>query len=232
MASYRILLVEDEASLSHALTIHLELEGFDVVHAADGETALSKIRNMAFHLIILDVMLPQMSGITICENIRLSGNHTPIIFLSARGSGKERIEGLKAGGNDYLSKPFEMEELLLRMRNLLSRMEVSKVRDVNDKLEFDGGKIDFQAFHAINFKGETVELSKREFMLLKLLASRPGEVVSREEILDKVWGISGYPNARTIDNFILTFRKHFERNNKIPKHFHSVRGVGYRFDVG
>ena len=153
MEAYRILLVEDEASLAHALTIHLELEGFDVVHAADGETALSKIRNMAFHLIILDVMLPHMSGLTICENIRLSGNHTPIIFLSARGSGRERIEGLKAGGDDYLAKPFEMEELLLRMRNLLARQDVSKVRDVNDNLEFDGGKIDFQAFHAVNFKG-------------------------------------------------------------------------------
>jgi len=231
MEAHRILLVEDEASLAHALTIHLELEGFDVVHAADGETALSRIRNMAFHLIILDVMLPHMSGLTICENIRLSGNHTPIIFLSARGSGKERIEGLKAGGDDYLAKPFEMEELLLRMRNLLTRQEASKVRDGSEKLEFEGGKIDFQAFHAVNYNGETVELSKREFMLLKLLAGRSGEVVSREEILDKVWGLSGYPNARTIDNFILNFRKHFEQDNKKPRHFHSVRGVGYRFDL-
>jgi two-component system alkaline phosphatase synthesis response regulator PhoP len=230
MEAYRILLVEDEASLALALTIHLELEGFDVVHVSDGETALSRIRNMAFHLIILDVMLPHMSGLTICENIRLSGIQTPIIFLSARGSGKERIEGLKAGGDDHLTKPFEMEELLLRMRNLLSRKDSSNVRDGNEKLEFDGGKVDFQAYLAINFKGETVELSKREFMLLKLLASRSGEVVSREEILDRVWGLSGYPNARTIDNFILNFRKHFERDNKNPRHFHSVRGVGYRFD--
>ena len=122
--------------------------------------------------------MPHMSGLTICENIRLSGIQTPIIFLSARGSGRERIEGLKAGGDDYLAKPFEMEELLLRMRNLLARQDVSKVRDVNDNLEFDGGKIDFQAFHAVNFKGETVDLSKREFMLLKLLVSRSGEVIS------------------------------------------------------
>lgn len=230
MEAHRILLVEDEASLAHALTVHLELEGFDVVHAGDGELALSRIRNMAFHLIILDVMLPHMSGLTICENIRLSGNRTPIIFLSARGSSKERIEGLKAGGDDYLAKPFEMEELLLRIRNLLSRQDAAKHHDELTRLVFDGGTIDFQAFHAVNFKGESVELSKREFMLLKLLVSRSGEVISREEILDRVWGLSGYPNARTIDNFILNFRKHFERDNKNPRHFYSVRGVGYRFD--
>lgn len=231
MEAHRILLVEDEASLAHALTVHLELEGFDVVHAGDGELALSRIRNMAFHLIILDVMLPHMSGLTICENIRLSGNRTPIIFLSARGSSKERIEGLKAGGDDYLAKPFEMEELLLRIRNLLSRQDAAKHHDELTRLVFDGGTIDFQAFHAVNFKGESVELSKREFMLLKLLVSRSGEVISREEILDRVWGLSGYPNARTIDNFILNFRKHFERDNKNPRHFYSVRGVGYRFDL-
>lgn len=230
MEAHRILLVEDEASLAHALTVHLELEGFDVVHAGDGELALSRIRNMAFHLIILDVMLPHMSGLTICENIRLSGNRTPIIFLSARGSSKERIEGLKAGGDDYLAKPFEMEELLLRIRNLLSRQDTAKHHDELTRLVFDGGTIDFQAFHAVNFKGESVELSKREFMLLKLLVSRSGEVISREEILDRVWGLSGYPNARTIDNFILNFRKHFERDNKNPRHFYSVRGVGYRFE--
>ncbi len=230
MEAHRILLVEDEASLAHALTVHLELEGFDVVHAGDGELALSRIRNMAFHLIILDVMLPHMSGLTICENIRLSGNRTPIIFLSARGSSKERIEGLKAGGDDYLAKPFEMEELLLRIRNLLSRQDAAKHHDELTRLVFDGGTIDFQAFHAVNFKGESVELSKREFMLLKLLVSRSGEVISREEILDRVWGLSGYPNARTIDNFILNFRKHFERDNKNPRHFYSVRGVGYRFE--
>lgn len=230
MEAHRILLVEDEASLAHALTVHLELEGFDVVHVADGESALSRIRNMAFHLVILDVMLPNMSGITICENIRLSGNQTPIIFLSARGSGKERIEGLKAGGDDYLVKPFEMEELLLRMRNLLSRHDTAKHHDDLERLDFDGGKVDFQAYQAFNYKGEMVELSKREFMLLKLLASRSGEVISREEILDRVWGLSGYPNARTIDNFILNFRKHFERDNKNPRHFHSVRGIGYRFE--
>jgi len=230
MEAHRILLVEDEASLAHALTVHLELEGFDVVHAGDGELALSRIRNMAFHLIILDVMLPHMSGLTICENIRLSGNRTPIIFLSARGSSKERIEGLKAGGDDHLAKPFEMEELLLRIRNLLSRQDAAKHHDELTRLVFDGGTIDFQAFHAVNFKGESVELSKREFMLLKLLVSRSGEVISREEILDRVWGLSGYPNARTIDNFILNFRKHFERDNKNPRHFYSVRGVGYRFE--
>jgi len=230
MEANRILLVEDETSLAHALTIHLELEGFEVVHAPDGDTAFSKIRNIAFHLIILDVMLPRMSGLAICENLRLSGNHTPVIFLSARGSSKERIEGLKVGGNDYLAKPFEMEELLLRIRNLLARNDAAKGMDEMEKWIFDGGRIDFQAFLAVNYEGKRVDLSKREFMLLRLLVSRSGEVIRREEILDRVWGLSGYPNSRTIDNFIVNFRKHFERDPKNPRHFLSVRGVGYRFE--
>ena len=175
-------------------------------------------------------MLPEMDGITVCENIRVQNNDVPVLFLSARNSSSDRIEGLKKGGDDYLTKPFNLEELLLRVQKLVTKNKRIKDRTVAlDVYQFGKCKIDFTAQEGKDKDGKTIELSKRETSLLKLLIEHKGEVVSREHILHAVWGYNVYPTTRTIDNFILSFRKYFEKDSRNPKHFHSVRGVGYKF---
>jgi len=230
MEKYRILIVEDEESLVTALTLNLELEGYHVVAARNGHTALDKFRNQHFDLAILDVMLPLMDGFSVCQTIRLEGNTTPVLFLSAKGAGKDRVEGLKIGGDDYLTKPFDLEELMLRVSKLIKRHEGS--HSLADIHEYSFGKnnyINFLNFTIRDITGAETVISKKEIMLLKLLIQRKGEVVSREEILEKVWGYDVFPSTRTIDNYILAFRKYFESDSRNPQHFHSVRGVGYRF---
>lgn len=230
MEKYRVLLVEDEESLVSALTLNLELEGYHVVSARDGHTALDKFRNQHFDLAILDVMIPQMDGFAVCQTVRLEGNTTPILFLSAKGSGKDRVEGLKIGGDDYLTKPFDLEELLLRVRKLIKRHDSThSLAELNEYSFGQGNHVHFLHFTIRDREGNVTEISKKEIMLLKLLIQRKGEVVSREEILEKIWGYDVFPSTRTIDNYILAFRKYFEADSRNPKHFHSVRGVGYRF---
>ncbi len=230
MEKYRVLLVEDEESLVSALTLNLELEGYHVVSARDGHTALDKFRNQHFDLAILDVMIPQMDGFAVCQTVRLEGNTTPILFLSAKGSGKDRVEGLKIGGDDYLTKPFDLEELLLRVRKLIKRHDSThSLAELNEYSFGQGNHVHFLHFTIRDREGKVTEISKKEIMLLKLLIQRKGEVVSREEILEKIWGYDVFPSTRTIDNYILAFRKYFETDSRNPKHFHSVRGVGYRF---
>jgi len=230
MEKYRVLLVDDEESLVSALTLNLELEGYHVVSARDGHTALDKFRNQHFDLAILDVMIPQMDGFAVCQTVRLEGNTTPILFLSAKGSGKDRVEGLKIGGDDYLTKPFDLEELLLRVRKLIKRHDSThSLAELNEYSFGQGNHVHFLHFTMRDREGNVTEISKKEIMLLKLLIQRKGEVVSREEILEKIWGYDVFPSTRTIDNYILVFRKYFEADSRNPKHFHSVRGVGYRF---
>lgn len=225
-----ILVVEDEESLREALKLNLEMENYEVTTADNGPAVLKHIRNEYFDLIILDIMLPEMDGITVCETIRMQHNDVPILFLSARNSSADRVEGLKKGGDDYLTKPFNLEELLLRVHNLiLKNKKIRSPQSVIDAYEFTGGKIDFSAHEAIDKRGNVQELSKKEAALLKLLIEHEGEVVSREHILQVVWGYNVYPTTRTIDNFILNFRKYFETDSRHPKHFHSVRGIGYKF---
>lgn len=227
---YRILLVEDEESLSAMLRLNLELEGFEVVLAADGPDAIQKFRTQAFDLAILDVMIPEFDGFAVCQTIRIEGNQTPVLFLSARGSGKDRVEGLRIGGDDYLTKPFDLEELLLRVTKLIRRKE-EPTRTLADResYSFSNGSIHFLNYTIRDHTGATHTLSRKEIKLLNLLTQRAGEVISREEILEKVWGYDVFPNTRTIDNYILAFRKYFEPNPRVPQHFHSVRGVGYKF---
>jgi two-component system, OmpR family, alkaline phosphatase synthesis response regulator PhoP len=228
--SYRVLLVEDEESLGDMLKLNLELEGYTVIVATNGNQALDKFRNQAFDVAILDVMLPEMDGFAVCEKIRLEGNTTPILFLSARGTGKDKVEGLKIGGDDYMAKPFELEELLLRVKKLITRKDdlARSLADL-DEYRFGTNYVNFRTFIIQDKNGQQQELSRKEMMLLKLLIIKKGVVVSREEILEKVWGYDIFPNSRTIDNFILAYRKHFEIDPKNPVYFHSVRGVGYRF---
>jgi len=226
---YRILLVEDEDAIASPLILNLELEGFAVMHESRGNDALKTAHERFFDLLILDVMLPELDGVSLCETLRLTGNHTPILMLSAKGSGKDKIEGLKAGADDYLAKPFEWEELLLRVKKLIKRkQEGTKTLEENDEFEIAPCTIHFSKFEISTPTG-IVAISKREAMLLKLLISKAGEAVSREDILEKVWGYDTITHNRTIDNFILNFRKIFESHPGAIKRFHSVRGVGYKF---
>ncbi len=225
-----ILLVEDEENLHEALKLNLELEGYEVTSAFDGAAALKAVSNEYFDLIILDVMLPEMDGITVTETIRLSNNEVPVLILSARNSSADRVLGLKKGADDYLTKPFNLEELLLRVYKLINKNK--KLQDkttLGDHYEFGNNQVDFKAQEATSFNGEKIQLSKKETMLLKLLIENKNEVVPREKILQSVWGYNVYPTTRTIDNFILNFRKYFEEDSRNPRYFHSVRGVGYKY---
>ncbi|GAB4374930.1 MAG: response regulator transcription factor [Salibacteraceae bacterium] len=226
--SARILLVEDEERLHEVLKLNLELEGYVVTSATDGRSALNSFHDQRFDLIVLDVMLPHMDGFAVCRAIRLENRKVPILFLTAKNSAQDRVMGLKIGGDDYLVKPFDLEELLLRIKRLLERSQ-SESKVMEGRIEFGGNRVFFDRNQAVTYDGKTVDLSKKETMLLQLLASRDGETVSRDEILDLVWGIDAYPSPRTIDNFVLNFRKLFERDQKKPIHFQSIRGVGYRF---
>ncbi len=225
-----ILLVEDEENLHEALKLNLEMEGYEVVSAFAGNEALKKIGNEYLDLIIMDIMLPDIDGISITETIRVNNNDVPILILSAKNSSYDRVLGLKKGADDYLTKPFNLEELLLRVDKLIDKSKKMQVKEsVGDAFEFGNNRIDFKAQTASTWNGQQVELSKKEAMLLKLLIENKGDVVTREKILQMVWGYNVYPTTRTIDNFILSFRKYFEEDSRSPKHFHSVRGVGYKY---
>jgi two-component system alkaline phosphatase synthesis response regulator PhoP len=223
----RILLVEDEENIRETVKLNLELENYEVVATGDSKLALKYTQEQHFDLLILDVMLPEVSGFQICEQVRLTNREVPIIFLTAKDTAQDRVSGLRRGADDYLTKPFNLEELLLRVERLIQR--TSKSPDVSTEIySFGDNTINF-ATYEVTAKGSSFTLTKKEAMLLKLLIDRKGEVVSRQQILQSVWGYDVYPSTRTIDNFILSFRKYFEENPKEPQFFLSIRGVGYKF---
>lgn len=225
----RILVVEDEESLRDLLRLNLEMEDYKVVTTSDGFDALKIINGENFDLIILDIMLPGMDGLGICETVRLKDTETPILFLSAKGNADDRIRGLKKGADDYLPKPFNLEELILRVSILVERKKKNEGKESALKeYHFGGNYINFEKFEAKGVEGE-FKLTNKEALLLKLLIENKGEVVSREKILQTVWGYNVYPSTRTVDNFILSFRKYFEKNPKEPEYFKSLWGVGYKF---
>jgi len=227
---FSILLVEDEENLQEALKLNLELEGYEITSAYDGAEALRAVQKEFFNLIILDIMLPEVDGITVCETIRLSNADIPILILSAKNSSADRVLGLKKGADDYLTKPFNLEELLIRVNNLIKKSErLSTKQPLPEIYNFGKNKIDFKASEAFTKSGDKITLTKKEIMLLKLLIENKNEVVTREKILQVVWGYNVYPTTRTIDNFILNFRKYFEADSRDPEYFHAVRGVGYKF---
>lgn len=223
----RILLVEDEENIRDTLKLNLELEDFEVVAIGDGRKVLKVFKEQHFDLVLLDIMLPEVNGLQLCEQIRLLNMQIPIIFLTAKDTTADKITGLKKGADDYITKPFSLEELLLRVQILLKRSQKNTSTSV-ESFEFGKNQVNFKTFEALGQEGE-FKLTKKEAMLLKLLIERRGEVVSRQQILQTVWGYDVYPSTRTIDNFILSFRKYFETNPKKPIFFHSVRGVGYKF---
>ncbi|MBP9151553.1 MAG: response regulator transcription factor [Flavobacteriales bacterium] len=224
----RILLVEDEESLQDIIKLNLELDGYEVNAVNNGKLALEEFASKRFDLVILDVMLPEVDGFTICQTIRLENTHIPILFLTAKSSAEDRIFGLKIGGDDYLTKPFNLDEFLLRVQSLLKRGATESDPSL-DNFHFGNCKIDFSAFTITDIGGNEHQLSKKEMKLLRLFVERRNEVLSRETILETVWGYDVFPSTRTIDNYILAFRKYFEKDPKDPKHFHSIRSVGYKF---
>jgi two-component system alkaline phosphatase synthesis response regulator PhoP len=224
-----ILIVEDEESLGKTLLLNLELENYNVKLANNGPIALRLFKQ--FHknlnLVLLDVMLPEINGFELCQKFKTIDPQVPVIFLTAKNQSSEKISGLKLGADDYITKPFELEELLLRIRNVIKR------HAKNETAIFEFGKcnINFETFEIKDIKGETSTLSKREIGLLKLLTDNENKVISRDQIIENLWDEKENASSRTIDNYILGFRKYFEVNAKEPKHFHSVRGVGYKFTL-
>ncbi len=230
MRKISILLVEDEENLQEALKLNLELEDYEVTSAWNGVEALDQVQKEHFDLMILDVMLPELDGISVCETIRLQNNDIPILMLSAKNSSADRVLGLKKGADDYLTKPFNLEELLLRVAKLVHKSKQLSIRKpVEQVYAFGKNTIDFNMLECTTKEGSKITLTKKEIMLLKLLIENKNEVVTREKILQAVWGYNVYPTTRTIDNFILNFRKYFEEDSRNPKYFHSVRGIGYKF---
>lgn len=222
-----ILLIEDEQTIADVVKLNLELEGFEVTHLINGRLALQEVQKInMYKLVILDVMLPHNSGWEVCEAIR-EKSQIPILFVSAKGNAIDKIKGLKLGADDYLSKPFDLEELLLRVNILIKRNN-----DLDENLEslnIEGKEINFISFEVLENNKIIAKLSKREVELLQLFYEKKGKVVSRNDILDRLWGEDQFPSPRTIDNYILGFRKIFEVNPKKPEHFLSIRGVGYKF---
>jgi two-component system, OmpR family, alkaline phosphatase synthesis response regulator PhoP len=229
MAGPKILLVEDELSLAEGIKLNLELEGLPCDWTTRGDEALRRILGDRYDLVILDVMLPGMDGFSVCERVRDAKNFTPILFLTAKNTEDDRVHGFETGGDDYLGKPFQVRELLLRVRAILRREAWYSNRNLGSRQHFGEHWVDFE-----NFCGEgpngSFQLGVKECMILKQLMEKPGQVVSRAEILDKVWGEDAYPTTRTVDNFIVRIRRSTEKDPHHPRWVHTIRSVGYLFD--
>lgn len=226
----KVLVVEDEQSLLEMIQFNLELEGYFVVAVSNGREALS-YRSLLdqFDLIVLDVMLPEVGGLDICRNFR-EVSTVPILFISAKGNTADRIAGLRLGANDYLPKPFDLEEFLLRCSSLIQLNK--KPNLIPNEIHIGNFLVDTASFEVEDLNThQKTELTKREMELLVLFYNRMDEVVSRDDILTALWNNDQIPTGRTIDNYILNFRKLFEEDPKHPKYFHSIRGIGYKFTM-
>ena len=222
----RILIVDDEPAILRGLADNLKRELHEVLTAADGEAGYQLIKEKKPDLVILDLMLPKLSGYEVCRQMRAEGMKTPILMLTARGEETDRILGLDMGADDYVTKPFSVRELLARVRALLRRTQPDKA--TLDQLTVENIAIDFRSYEARK-NGKPLEMTRREFQILRALASRPGEVVTRDELLDQVWGFDLYPTTRTVDNHIAGLRAKLERDPAEPKRLLTVRGVGYKW---
>jgi len=228
MSTKRLLVVEDETHLAEVISDNLALEGWDVGVVGNGLQALERIRAEEPDLVLLDVMLPGLDGFAVCDRLRGEGNRVPILFLTAKCDDEDRVRGLELGGDDFLGKPFDLRELILRVKAILRRAEwVGSLSRAGDVLTLGEVRVDLKAFVARRPDGE-VELSAKEALILRCLAEQAGEVVSRQEILDRVWGYDAFPTTRTIDNFIVRLRRVLEPDPRSPRYIHTIRSVGYR----
>ncbi|MEM1094909.1 MAG: response regulator transcription factor [Bacteroidota bacterium] len=224
----RILLVEDEPHMQQGLHDNLTFEGYDVTVAGDGQAGLDHLRASTFDLVLLDVMLPRMSGFDVCKNARAEGVQTPIIMLTAKGEEIDKVLGLELGSDDYVTKPFSLRELLARVKAVLRRPAVSGAAEPTAAVTIGQLTVNFETFAATS-SGAPVEMTHREFEVLQYLYERPGQAVSRNQLLADVWGYDHLPTTRTIDNFILKLRQKIEPNSAHPRHILTVHGVGYKF---
>ena len=230
--SARVLVIEDERAFAQVVILNLESEGFAVRHAETGPQGLDVVREWNPEIILLDVMLPRMDGFEVCKRIRQSGNITPVLFITAKGEEDDRIRGLELGGDDYLVKPFSIDELMARVRGMLRRQQwYQGSLDTSRTVQFGDNDVDFAAYSAQTRRGR-ISLTQKECQVLKLLAERAGQTVSRSDILQTVWGYDRFPSTRTVDNIIMQLRKHFEPDPRKPKYVLSVYGAGYKFDPG
>ncbi len=226
----RLLLVEDEESFIDALTIGLNREGFDVDIARDGQEAISLFTKGTYDLVLLDLMLPKMSGLDVCRTIRMSSD-VPIIIVSAKGEEVDMVLMLEIGADDYVTKPYRLRELVARIRAVLRRRENHEVVDASDELlEVGPLRMDVDARRCF-VNGEEVKLRKKEFALLRLLLENPGRVLTREVLIDRVWGNDYVGDTKTLDVHIKRLRSLIEDDPKSPEHISTVRGVGYRFEL-
>lgn len=223
----KILLVEDEESLAIGIEYNLQEEGYEVVIAKDGREALSSFQHDQFDLIILDVMLPYYNGFELAEIMRKNNSQIPIIMLTAKSKNEDRIKGLEMGADDYLTKPFHMKELLLRITGMLKRKNWYKtITDENPILIFGENEVNFTNL-TCKTKDKKYDLTQNEAMVLKYLFDNKGKAVSRKELLENVWQVNPEIETRTVDIFISRLRKYIEPNPSKPTHIKSVRGVGY-----
>jgi len=222
----RILVVEDDPAILRGLSDNLTLESYEVLTAADGEAAYRLIGEARPDLLILDLMLPKLSGYELCRKLRSEGVATPILMLTARGEEADRVLGLDLGADDYVTKPFSVRELMARVRALLRRTQPSS--PLPDELSFGDVTVDFRSYEARK-GGTSVEMTPKEYQLLRVLAARSGQVVTREELLGDVWGYEVLPNTRTVDNHVASLRAKLDPDKSGPRHVKTVHGVGYKF---
>jgi DNA-binding response OmpR family regulator len=232
MNAIRILVIEDEPDLRAGLTHNLQLDGFEVDAAADGRAGLEMATSSTYGLILLDLMLPQLSGIEVLRRLRAGGGNTPVIILSAKGQDQDKVTGLELGADDYVTKPFGIAELTARIRAVLRRTDPKSSAKVaeRDIWVFPRLEIDFKRF-VVRRDGEEFPLSKFESEVLKLLLAHRGEVVTRSDLLTKVWGYVHLPTTRTVDNHVARLRKKVEHDVDNPTYVVTVHGIGYRFDA-
>ncbi len=221
----RIIVIEDDLAILRGLRDNLEYESYEVYTATDGEQGYRLIQKHHPHLIVLDLMMPRMIGYELCRKVRSEGIATPILMLTARSEEADRVRGLDLGADDYVTKPFSVPELLARIRAILRRVKPPTA--LPDRLHFDDVSVDFKRFEARKGK-EVLKLSRKEFGVLRLLAARLDHVVTRNELLDEVWGHESYPTTRTVDNHIASLRSKLEDDSSKPRHLITVHGVGYK----
>jgi two-component system, OmpR family, alkaline phosphatase synthesis response regulator PhoP len=223
-----ILLVEDEIHLARGICFNLEQEGNRVSHVGSGEGALERMKYERFELIILDIMLPGMNGFEVCEKIRVIDTRVPILILTARSDEGDRITGLEKGADDYLTKPFSLNEFLLRVRGMLRRSAWYRPEPVEEGYRFGDNDVYLLSYRAKTAQGE-IDLTDIEVRMLSLFFQKEGEALARKTLLERVWGYSSDAETRTLDNFIVRLRKYFEPDPANPVYFQTVRGIGYRF---
>jgi DNA-binding response OmpR family regulator len=221
-----VLAIEDDPAILRGLSDNLRFEGYEVITASDGETGYQLQQERKPDLIVLDLMLPRMSGFEFCRKLRGEGIQTPVLMLTARSEEPDRVLGLDLGADDYVTKPFSIRELMARIRALLRRSQPRT--DLPDDLKFGNVQIDFHSYEARR-NGEPVEMTRKEFAILRFLAARPGEVVTRDDLLSEVWGYESYPSSRTVDNHVAGLRAKLELDSSKPEHIKTVHGVGYKF---